>query len=59
MCERSFVLIFFQFLVYERGAFTKPNNIIPLNENIKYLRCAKKLYKVEIKRNQFNLIKSK
>lgn len=47
------------YITYERGTFTKPNNIVPLNDNIKYLRCANKLYKVETKEDQYNLIELK
>ena len=43
------------YISYKRGNFTKPNNIVPLHDNIKYLKCANKLYKVEIKDNQYNL----
>lgn len=41
---------------YKRGAFTKPNNIVPLNKNIKYLKCANKLYKIEFAKNKYNII---
>ncbi len=47
------------YITYERGAFTKPNNIMHLNENVKYLKCANKLYKVRIIQNQYNLTELK
>ncbi len=43
------------YITYKRGVFIKPNIIIPLNGNIKYLKCANKLYKVEVIENQYNL----
>jgi hypothetical protein len=44
---------------YKRGALVSMNNIIPLNSNTKYLKCANKLYRVEFEGNQFKLIENK
>jgi len=44
---------------YERGAFVSPNNIIPLNEKTKYLKCANKLYRVELSGEQYKITETK
>jgi hypothetical protein len=46
---------------YKRCVFCSNKNIqpLPLKDNIKYLKCANKLYKVEITENQYNLIELK
>lgn len=41
---------------YKRGVFCKSNNILPLKDNTKFLKCANKFYKVEKVKNEFQVI---
>lgn len=34
-------------IIYKRGLLCTINNVLPLKDNTKYLKCASKLYKVE------------
>jgi len=42
---------------YKRGAFTSTNNVLPLQEDTKYLKCANQVYVVERKGNSINIRK--
>lgn len=43
-------------IAYKRGLFCTPNNVLPLNDYTKYLKCANKLFKVEKNNKKYDLI---
>lgn len=40
---------------YKRGALIRPKNILPLNDKIRYLKCANKIYVVNYTDSKYNL----
>lgn len=44
------------FVDYKRGAFCKSDNILKLNNNVRFIKCAKKLYRVEKKQNSYQIV---
>ena len=41
---------------YERCLICNPNNILPLNPNIKYLKCANRVFKVSENKGIYQII---
>ena len=42
---------------YKRGIFASVNNVVPLNNDTKFLKCANVLYKIELIEGQYMLTK--
>lgn len=45
------------FVNYKRGAFLRPNNVLPLDSNTKYLKCANNKYLIKKEGQKFLLFK--
>ena len=43
------------FVKYKRGPFVKSRNVLPLNNAMKYLKCANKLYVISNENNMYSL----
>jgi hypothetical protein len=44
------------FVDYKRGTFCKSNNVLKLNDSVKFIKCAKKLFRVEKKQNSYQIV---
>lgn len=44
------------FVNYKRGAFIRPNNVLPLDKRIKYLKCANKKYLIKFEDEKYEII---
>lgn len=44
------------FVNYRRGAFIRSNNVLPLDNSIKYLKCANKKYLIKFEDEKYKMI---